>query len=250
MRLTVVGCSGSLPGPDSSASCYLVEHDGFFLVLDLGSGALGTLQRHVRPADIGAVLVSHLHADHCLDLCPMYVALRYAPDQDTRRSGPLPVYGPPGTAERIASAYDASADDLAAVIDFREVRPGSLRIGPFDVTCVLTAHPVDCYAVRLEAGGRVLVYTADTGPSRDVEALAAGADLLLAEASFVSGADNRANLHLTGRQAGEMARRARVGRLVVTHVPPWHRRSDALAEASAEFDGPCSVAEPEAVLEV
>ena len=250
MRLTVVGCSGSLPGPDSPASCYLVEQDGFCLVLDLGSGALGALQRHVRPADIGAVLVSHLHADHCLDLCPMYVALRYGPDESTRRAQPLPVYGPAGTADRIATANGAGMDGLAAVIDFREVRPGRLRIGPFEVTAVRTAHPVDCHAVRLEAGGRVLAYTADTGPSPDVEALAAGADLLLAEASFVTGVDNRADLHLTGRQAGQMARRSGARRLVVTHVPPWYHRSAAVAEACAEFDGPCSAAEPEAVLQV
>ena len=107
-----------------------------------------------------------------------------------------------------------------------------------------------CYAYRVQAGGRSLVYTADTGPCAAVESLATGADLLLAEASFVTGADNRPDLHLTGRQAGEMADRAKVARLVVTHVPPWYERSVAVAEAAAAFAGPCSAAQPEAVLDV
>ena len=108
MRLTVVGCSGSLPGPRSAASCYLVEHDGFALVLDLGSGALGPLQSLPRPADIDAVLLSHLHADHCLDLTGL---LRVAAVHPGTSPGsrcarlPVPVHGPVGTGDRIAAAY-------------------------------------------------------------------------------------------------------------------------------------------------
>ena len=98
MRLTVIGCSGSAPGADSPASCYLVEHDGFRLVLDLGNGALGALARYVDPLTIDAVLVSHLHADHCLDLVAYSYALRYHPAGPVRR---VPVHGPAGLAERI-----------------------------------------------------------------------------------------------------------------------------------------------------
>ena len=75
MRLTVVGCSGSVPGPDSAASSYLVEQDGFRLLLDLGSGAFGALQRHLDPAEVDAVVLSHLHPDHCFDLAPMIAIL-------------------------------------------------------------------------------------------------------------------------------------------------------------------------------
>jgi ribonuclease BN (tRNA processing enzyme) len=80
MRLTVIGCAGSFPRADSPASCYLVEHDGFRLLLDMGNGSLGALQRHVAPTDVDAVLVSHLHTDHCVDLCSLDVYLRYHPD--------------------------------------------------------------------------------------------------------------------------------------------------------------------------
>jgi ribonuclease BN (tRNA processing enzyme) len=241
MRLTVVGCSGSFPGPDSAASCYLVEQDGYALVLDLGSGALGPLQRHLSLDEVDAVWVSHLHADHCADLCGFYVARKYRPTKVT--SGPLPVYGPGGTRRLIAGAYGGiSQEHLSEVFAFHTVTAGQRTLGPFTVTTVRSAHPVECYAVRLEADGRALVYTGDTGPSDAVAALASGADLLLAEASFVEEAANPADLHLTGRQAGLLAQSAGVGRLVVTHVPPWHDPAAARREAAAAFTGPVELA--------
>jgi len=241
MRLTVVGCSGSFPGPQSAASCYLVQHDGYALVLDLGSGALGPLQRHVDLHAVDAVMVSHLHADHCADLCGYYVARRYDPAPSL--APPLAVHGPAGTRRLIAGAYGGiSEQHLSEVFTFNDVVAGVAALGPFTVTTARTAHPVECYAVRLEAAGRVLVYTADTGPSAAVTELSAGADLLLAEASFVEDGDNPADLHLTGRQAGAMARDAGAARLVVTHVPPWYDCQVALAEARGAFDGPVELA--------
>ena len=116
MRLTVVGCSGSYPGPESSASCYLLEHETesdsgqgrtWRILLDLGNGALGQLHRYADPLDIDAVLVSHLHADHCLDLCGYYVMRKYHPKGPQPR---IPVWGPAGTADRMARAYDLPVD--------------------------------------------------------------------------------------------------------------------------------------------
>jgi ribonuclease BN (tRNA processing enzyme) len=241
MRLTVVGCSGSFPGPESAASCYLVQHDGYALVLDLGSGALGPLQRYVDLDEVDAVLVSHLHADHCADLCGYYVARKYRPARTS--PPPLAVYGPAGTRRLIAGAYGGiSEQHLAEVFTFHDVTDGVRVMGPFTVTAARTAHPVECYAVRVEAAGRALVYTGDTGPSAAVTELAAAADLLLAEASFVQAGPNPADLHLTGRQAGSMAQTAGAARLVVTHVPPWHDPQVARAEAQAAFDGPVELA--------
>ncbi|MFI5100201.1 MAG: MBL fold metallo-hydrolase [Actinomycetes bacterium] len=253
MRLTVVGCSGSMPGPRSAASCYLVEHDGFALVLDLGSGALGALQKYIRPQDVGAVLLSHLHADHCMDLCGMYVALRYTPAAEPGgrvRADRLPVHGPPGTGERIAAAYGVGSADLGGVLAFHDVLPGTFALGPFEVTAAPALHPVQCHALRLSAGGRSLVYTGDTAPCAPVAALAAGADVLLAEASFTVAAHNPPDLHLTARQAGELAARAGVGSLVVTHVPPWYEPAAALVEAATAYHGPAVAAEPGMVVEV
>lgn len=240
MRLTVVGCSGSYPGPDSAASCYLVEHDGYRVLLDLGNGALGPLQRHVGLDEIDAVLISHLHSDHYIDLCSYYVVRRYHP---AGPYPPLPVVGPARTGGQLARAYDVDPDGFAGVFDFRTHEPVT-EVGPFRVTTARVAHPVETYGIRLETGGRVLTYSGDSGMCDALPGLAAGADVLLAEASFVTGEDNPPDLHLTGREAGAVAAAAGVGRLVVTHVPPWYSRDHAAAEASETYQGPVSAAEP------
>ena len=165
MRLTVVGCSGSGPGPASAGSCYLVEHDGFALLLDLGNGAFGSLLALADPAAVDAVYLSHLHADHCLDVAPFIVWHRYS---GPSRRAPLPLYAPVGAERRLALAYDEDAGPIDDVFDVLAIGPGEWELGPFTVTTARTAHPVECYAVRLSAGGRTLVYTGDTGPSDDV----------------------------------------------------------------------------------
>jgi ribonuclease BN (tRNA processing enzyme) len=232
MRLTVVGCSGSGPGPMSAASCYLVEHDGFHLVLDLGNGSFGPLQRFLDPAEIDAVFISHLHADHCLDIAPYVVWQRYSGRSSGRR---VPLYAPVGADARLSAAYDGDGDPLSDVFDFSYIGPGSFGIGPFAVETVRTAHPIECYAVRLTAGGRSLAYTADTGPCDRVIELARGADVLLAEAAHPEQPGLPEGLHLTGREAGEHAAAAGVGRLLLTHVPSWVDHVSQLVAASAVF---------------
>ncbi len=231
MRLTVVGCSGSGPGPASAASCYLVEHDGFRLLLDLGNGAFGALQALADPDTIDAVYLSHLHADHCLDVAPLVVWHRYSGRSSGRR---VPLIAPSGAPERLARAYDAGGAPLTDVFDFA-VTPVSAVLGPFRVQTARTVHPVECHAVRLTAHGSSLVYTGDTGPSRAVVDLAYGADVLLAEAAHPERDDLPPDLHLTGRQAGQAAAAARVGRLLVTHVPAWVDPAAQLAAARSVF---------------
>lgn len=252
MRLTIVGCSGSFPGPDSAASCYLVEaaYDGgtFRLLLDLGSGALGSLQRHTPLESVGAVVLSHLHADHCLDLCGFYVVRKYHPGGPM---GQLPVYGPAGTGDRIARAYDlTSAAQMGGEFDFRTFPDGPFQLGPFSVSVAAVDHPVTAFAVKVTDGVRTLVYSGDTARCRSIELFAAGADLLLAEASFLDSADNPPHLHMTGADAASVAERAAVGRLVLTHIPPWHSRDVVLAEAEPLFGGETTVARPGAIFDV
>jgi ribonuclease BN (tRNA processing enzyme) len=247
VRLTVVGCSGSYPGPDSPASCYLLEaeHDDgtesrtWRVLVDLGNGALGELQRYVDPLAVDAVLLSHLHADHCLDLCGYYVMRKYHPDGPRPR---LPVWGPSGTAGRMARAYDLPEDPgMTLEFDFRPY-DGVVEVGPFSVEAVPVLHPVEAYGLRISCGGRTLAYTGDTAPCEALDRLASGADLLLAEASFREADDNPPEIHLTGADCGRLAARAQVGRLVVTHVPPWFDKEKVLAEAAVEWDGPGELA--------
>jgi len=244
VKLTVVGMSGSYPGPDSAASCYLVEqeHHGrvFRLLLDLGSGALGALQRHVRLEQVDAVLLSHLHADHCLDLCGYYVVRRYGANAPLPR---IPVYGPEGTADRMARAYDLEPNPgMNEEFDFRTFPAGPFPVGPFVVRTARVAHPVPAYALRLEADGSVLAYSGDTGACDALVDIAERADLLLCEASFVEAPDNPPDLHLTGREAGEHAARAGVGRLVLTHIPPHIDGKQVFREAESAFAGGLDVA--------
>lgn len=251
MRLSVLGCSGSAPGPDSPASGYLVQHDGFSLVLDLGNGAFGELVRHVRASEVGAIVLSHLHPDHCIDVVAYGIALRYGRDP---RVDPIPVLAPAGARSRLLSAARADAaqpppDQELAGFTFGE--PVDAEVGPFELSFARMAHPVPTYAVRVALpGGPSLVYSGDTGPSPALVDLARGADLLLCEASFVAGEPGPSDLHLTGEQAGTHATRAGVGRLVITHVPPWNSRETALAEAMTTFDGPIEAAGPRGVYEL
>jgi ribonuclease BN (tRNA processing enzyme) len=248
VRLTIVGCSGSYPGPDSPASCYLQEADGvdesgetrtWRVLLDLGSGALGALHRYADPLTIDAVLLTHLHADHCLDLAGYYVMRKYHPTGAQPR---IPVWGPVGTADRMARAYDLPTDPgMTHEFDFR-VWDGKVEIGPFLVEPVAVEHPVPAFGLRLSADGATLAYSGDTGPCVGLDTVAEGADLLLAEASFRTGDDNPEGLHLTGTDCGDVAGRQGVKHLLLTHIPPWFDPESALSEARARYDGPISLA--------
>lgn len=243
MKLTIVGCSGSYPGPESSASCYLLEaeQDGrtWRVVVELGSGALGALHQYIDPLTVDAVLLSHLHADHCLDLAGYYVQRKYHPSGHQPR---IPVWGPEGTADRMARAYDLPVDPgMHEEFDFL-VYDGPLEIGPFVIEPIAVDHPVAAFGLRITADGATLGYSGDTGPCVGLDQVASGADLLLAEASFRTGDENPTNLHLTGTDGGDAASRMGAQRLVLTHVPPWFDPQDALAEAKQVYDGPIELA--------
>jgi len=252
VRLTIIGCSGSFPGPDSPASSYLVEAEGFRLLIDLGSGALGVLQRYADIYAIDAICVSHLHADHCLDLCCYSVTRSYHPDGPKPR---VPLYGPSQAEARLgqalaadpaaAAAGSADQDQGHGITDsfsFTTITPGTMEIGPLRVTAARMSHPVETFGFRLEHAGRSLAYSADTGETDALVGLARDADVLLCEASFLEPAGPGApalprGLHLTGRQAGQHAERAGAGQLVLTHLVPWNDRDRTLEEASQAFTG-------------
>jgi ribonuclease BN (tRNA processing enzyme) len=160
----------------------------------------------------------------------------------------IPVYGPRGTAELAKPNLGPDSDGIAGGpqgqrrFDVRELEPGSFGIGPFLITTERMNHPVETFGFRVEYDGWRLAYSADTGESDALVRLAADADLLLCEASFLDGQDTRPDLHLTARQAAAHAARAGVGKLVLTHLVPWNDRGRTLAEAAAEYHGPLSLA--------
>ncbi|MDN5745231.1 MAG: MBL fold metallo-hydrolase [Nocardioidaceae bacterium] len=217
------------------------------IVLDMGNGALGMLQRYIDPLQVDAVFLSHLHADHCVDMTSYYVLRKYHPSGTQPR---IPVWGPKGTAKRLAKAYDLPRKPGMRE-EFEFHRYGHpVTVGPFTIAAWEVAHPVPAYGLRLTAFGKTVAYSGDTGPVAALGEIAADADLFLCEASFRAGDDNPPDLHLTGQEAGEAAEAAGVGRLVVTHVPPWHDAQGILAEAVEAFSGPTELAAQGAVYEL
>ncbi|MCV7171153.1 MBL fold metallo-hydrolase [Mycobacterium sp. CPCC 205372] len=240
VRITVLGCSGSVTGPDSPASGYLLTApDTPPLVIDFGGGVLGALQRYADPNDV-QVLLSHLHADHCLDLPGLFVWRRYGPTPAPARGV---MYGPANTWARLGAASSPEGGEIDDFSDIFDVRPWvdgeAVNIGSLNVLPRLVCHPTESYGMRFtDPSGASFVYSGDTGVCDALVELARGADVFLCEASWTHSPDRPPKLHLSGTEAGQMAAAAGVSELLLTHIPPWTSREDVISEAKAEFDGP------------
>jgi ribonuclease BN (tRNA processing enzyme) len=238
MRLTVLGGCGAWPAAGQACSGYLVEHDGFRLLIDPGYAIVPRLLELIDAVDVDAVLVSHSHPDHCADLHPLLRArtLREEP------APALPVHTLPGAVDRVLALDDSGAlRGAAAVVQF--AAGDRFDVGPFQVQTWQLPHWVPNAGIRLTAGGTALAYTGDTGPSPALVELARGADLFLAEASFPERVPASAAEYLsTAQQAGQDAARAGAGRLLLTHLLPG--TAPVLAEDAARvaFAGEVGIA--------
>ena len=247
MELTVLGCSGSAPSPQSPSSGYLLRSGDSRIVIDLGNGTMGPLQRWTDPFDVDALFLTHLHPDHCADFAPLTVYLRYHPNpsRDLKQER-LPVYAPPEAPSRLAAIYAPSAEELATtdlsdIHEFLEPPVDPVRIGAFDIRAVPVDHLCPTWGLRIEAEGRVFAFTGDTGPSDGIAKLAAGADVLLAEASWLDSPSQPTGMHLSGKQAGAAAAEAGASRLLLTHYSPWTDQDALLAEAREAYGGPAEL---------
>ncbi|MEU8079149.1 MBL fold metallo-hydrolase [Catellatospora citrea] len=227
MLLTVVGCAGSVPGPDSAGSCYLVEQDGHSVLLDLGTGAAGPLQRHCDPAALDAVLISHAHADHCADLSSVaYLRQRL-------QAAPLDVYGPANLRDELNWRHPAPQ------FAFHELPSGPLRAGPLEVAVAPVEHGIEAYAFRV---GDALCYSGDTAPCEALDKLAQGCEVLLAEGAGFD--DTGVPRHLTAGDAGRLAARSGARLLVLTHLRSWLDHDRLLDEAARYANCPVILAQP------
>lgn len=253
MRVTVVGCSGSYPTAGNPGSCYLIEHDGTRVLLDLGSGAFGALAGHRDVLDddaLHAVILSHLHADHMVDMAAMHVARTHRP------AGPMPpltVWGPMGTAQRIADVAGTSLVNVERRFTISPLVDGQIiQIGSFEIRIRRMRHSIDAFAVRIEAGGSVCVYSGDTAMNDALIEIARDADIALIEATWPEpGLGQPAwpeGVHLSGREAGQVARRAQVNHLVLTHHAPWADQSLIAEQARESFGGLVTCAAPGMIL--
>lgn len=253
MKLTIIGCSGSFPGPHSAASCYLVteEYQGrtWRIVLDLGSGALGALQKHIALEDLDAVCLSHLHPDHYMDLTGLHIAVKWRPGGWP--ADRIPVYAPTGTDERIAVAHGVELNPgMHEEFDFKTWMAGqAVTIGPFTLTPITVRHPVDePYALRIQARNeqgqlKTLTYSGDTDTCQGLMEAARGADVFLCEAAYQDGRDDAIEgIHLNGDRAGAVAAEAAVGRLLLTHLPAWTDPHIVREHASRRYGGNIAMA--------
>lgn len=255
----MLGCSGSMPGPESPASGYLIAGAGDErLLMDIGPGVLGAMQRTegVEPSECHVVL-SHMHADHCLDFPSLLVWRRFHPTHPARSVHHL--IGPSIAQVHLAAASGDSPEDPDDFTDTFAVREHRCGSGPFDpdawpvhkigelsVFSAPATHTTEAYIVRVHDGaGRSVVYSGDTSPTPRLVEIAEGADVLLCEAAWGPSSEGKPEgMHMSGADAGRAARQAGVGKLIVTHIPPWGDAQATLAAAQAEFDGSAELAYP------
>jgi ribonuclease BN (tRNA processing enzyme) len=238
MRLTVLGGCGAWPESGQACSGYLIEHDGFRLVVDLGYATFPRLLEFAAAADIDAVLISHGHPDHCADLNPLLRARALPADP----VAPLPVHALPGALDAVL-ALDRPGM-LSEAIDQQVIRPEeTMRIGPFRVATRLLPHWLPNIGVRIEAAGAALAYTGDSGSVPQIAELARDASLLLAEATYLDQVPEDSARYLSSaRAAGTWAAQAGVGMLFLTHLWPGSDRGAATAVARESYTGQVSVA--------
>lgn len=237
MKLTIIGQWGGYPKVNEASSGYLLEHNGFHLLIDCGSGVLSKIQNFIHVDEINAVILSHYHSDHIADIGVLQHA-RLISGLLGGNKDILPFY-----------AHTKNKDEFLK-LTYKNITKGigydptyPLSIGPFQIKFLLTNHPVICYAMRLEADGKTLVYTADTSFKEELVSFSKEVDILLCECNFYGNQDGTNAGHMTSLDAGDLADRAKVKHLILTHLPHYGTLVDLKEEASQKYKGRISIAE-------
>lgn len=238
MKLTVLGCSGSFPGVAMACSGYLVQSNGANVWIDAGSGTMANLQRHIPLDRVDALILSHEHPDHWADLEGFHVANAYA----IGRSG-VPVYAP-------TSLRDFLYRWNRPAFEWHDIADGDQRdVAGMRFTFSRTDHGPETLAMRIDAGGVSLGYTADTGPAWHLSKLGPPLDVALCEATFLADQEGTTQ-HLSARQAAAQANEAGAKRLLLTHFWPFNDREATRKEAEAVFEGSVTIVEENGIYEL
>lgn len=246
MRLRVVGSSPSVQRPGRACSCYLLRTRDATVLLDLGSGALGNLHNAIDYPQIDAVVITHMHADHFLDIIPLRYGLKYGP---LLRDGRMPLYLPPGgegMLRTLCSAFAAEGkgdflDEVFVVSEYDPAKP--LEVNDVRLSFRKTRHYIESYAIRAERGNASICYSGDTAPCDSVVEHAKGCALFLCEATLGLGVEDGLRGHLSAEEAGEMGQRAGVHRLVLTHYSATYAADELVEAAQTAFTGRVSIAD-------
>lgn len=235
MKVTVLGGSAAAPNPGQGCSGYLLECGRTSLLVDCGPGILPSLLRYRRLDNLDAIVLSHLHQDHVLDIVPMRYALKYAPALHRRR---IPLWVPPGgslflqsLAQVLALGSEAADSFFAETFEIAEFDPQSvLEVPGWEIRFHPTRHWIPCWALRVTCPHATVVYTADTGWDDTLPSFAHGADLLIAEATLpVESEPDARSGHLTASDAAVLAALADVNMLLLTHY--WEPLDEANTRA-------------------
>lgn len=227
----MIGQWGGYPKANEASSGYLVEHDGFKLLIDCGSAVLSKLQTYIAAEELDAVILSHYHPDHVADIGVLQHALLISKYMNQGGSN-LPIFG---HRQDEAAFETLTYKDITTGVAYHPEQ--TLHIGPFEIDFLQTKHPVPCFAMRVEAGGQVLVYTADSAYLNAFDKFSENADVLLCECNFYKGMDGAAAGHMTSEEAGSLAKKSNVGKLILTHLPHFGDHEQLKAEAAEQFPG-------------
>ncbi|APU16614.1 MULTISPECIES: MBL fold metallo-hydrolase [Actinoalloteichus] len=244
LAVTVLGSASPYPRPDNPCSGYLVSTANTRLWVDAGTGTLAELQRHTRLTDLDGIWLSHLHADHCADLLTAYYALLYA---DVRLDAPIPLFGPPGSTDRLAGflTNGPTRSPVESAFAVTELTDGHhAEVGGLTLTTRAVDHGMPAFALRVRSGDRSLVYSGDTAPCAALTTLAQGCDVLLCEADSATASTDEPPVHHTPEEAGQTAAKAGVGKLIVTHLSPFLTPPEAVTRAAAHYPGRVDHAAP------
>jgi ribonuclease BN (tRNA processing enzyme) len=249
LEVVVLGAHGTWASAGGATSGLLVRHGYHNLLLDLGSGTVARLQEHVDLFDVHGVVISHSHPDHVTDLYNYLMARLFSPE----RPPMIPLLLAPKVLERFSPLLADDSGDMN-VKDGFDVSVIQLRtevtVGPFRITTAPMSHSVPTVGIRVEADGAAMAYSADTGPTEELDRLAAGCDVLVAEASWQEDGIDRPPIHMTARQAGETAGRAGCRSVLLTHIRPYLDRDRSRDEATGAFEGDVGLATEGLTVEV
>jgi ribonuclease BN (tRNA processing enzyme) len=241
MKLTVLGSSAAYPRAGGACSGYLVEEGKTKLLVDCGTGVLSNLQKIFALNDVGHIVISHLHADHCFDLIPYRYALWRAARKDFRPY----LYLPPGGGKALLKTVSAFNTSLTFFSDFFEVKEydpkAKLKVGDLNIKFATVKHYIDSHAMAI-SGSKKMVYSADSGFCEELAELARDADLFLCEATRCDPSDADWG-HLAAVEVGELAKKAKARRLMLTHFWPECDYAKSIKQAEAAFGKPAEIAE-------